>query len=319
MQYCILGNTGLKVSILGFGCNQIGSHVYGYKDEKKAADSIMKAVDLGMNYFDTADVYGNKNSENILGKTLSGHRHRVVISTKAGLLGNGKINGHPKYLRMSLEKSLMRLRTDYVDIFLLHSPDPNIPIEDSLNAIDELVEEGKCRFSGVANANLKQIIKLLPIKSFGIVHGCINLLKHKCLKDIVPLCKKHNIGFVSYSPLSSGLLGGGYLKMPFKKPIFLDYRFWNPEFPYIIKLEKMAKDIGMDLPQLALAWVLRKGIGSVIVGTSSIQQLIKNVSYLQTELQMSQSMEIDNMIMRRSKGLHLFRKIIWKTGKLIFR
>ena len=81
----------------------------------------------------------------------------------------------------------------------------------------------------------------------------------------------------------------------------------------------MAKDIGMDLPQLALAWVLRKGIGSVIVGTSSIQQLIKNVSYLQTELQMSQSMEIDNMIMRRSKGLHLFRKIIWKTGKLIFR
>lgn len=319
MEYCVLGKTGLKVSVLAFGCNQIGSPVYGYKDEKETIESIVKAVDLGINYFDTADVYGNKNSENILGKTLSGHRHRVVISTKAGLIGNGKINGHPKYLRMSLEKSLMRLRTDYVDVFLLHRSDPKIPIEDSVNAIDELVGEGKCRFSGVANASLKQVIKLLPIKSFGIVHDCINILKHKCLEDIVPFCEKYNIGFASYSPLSSGLLGGSYLNKPYRKPIFFNYRFWNPEFPYIIKLEKMAKDIGMDLPQLALAWVLRKDIGSVIVGTSSIQQLIKNVSYLQTELQMSQSMEIDNMIMRRSKGLHLFRKIIWKTGKLIFR
>lgn len=319
MEYRVLGNTGLKVSVLAFGCNQIGSPAYGYKDEKKTAESIMRAVDLGMNYFDTADVYGGKNSENILGKTLSGHRHKVVISTKAGWIGDGKINGHPKYLRMSLENSLRRLRTDYVDIFLLHRPDPKIPIEDSVNAIDGLVREGKSRFSGVANVSLKQVTKLLPIKSFGIVHDCINIFKHRCLKDIVPFCEKHSIGFASYSPLSSGLLGGGYLNKSFKKPIFLDYRFWNPEFPYLIKLEKMAKDIGMDLPQLALAWVLRRGIGSVIVGTSSIQQLIKNISYLQTELQVSKFMEIDNIIIRRSKRLHLIRKIIWKTGKLIFR
>lgn len=315
----MLGNTGLRVSALAFGGNQIGSPNFGYRDEKKASESIMKAVDLGINYFDTADVYGNKNSEAILGKALKGYRHSTVISTKAGLIGNGKINGHPKYLRTSLEQSLIKLKTDYVDIFLLHKPDPKIPIEESISAIDELAMEGKCRFSGVANANLKQLIKLLPIKSFGIAYDCMNILKHKCLKDTIPFCKEHNIGFVSYSPFSSGLLGKSYLNKHFRKPIFLDHRFWNPEFPYVIKLGEMAKNFGMDLPELSLAWVLRKSIGSIVVGTTSIQQLIENVSYLQTELQESHISEIDKIIMTHSKRLGLLRKLMWKTGKLIFQ
>jgi len=319
MQYCALGRSGLKVSVLAFGCNQIGSAAYGYKDEKGTVESIRKAVDLGINYFDTADVYGGKNSENILGKALGGHRRDVVISTKAGLMGNGKINGHPKYLRMSLEQSLIKLKTDYVDMFLLHKPDPKIPVEDSISAIDELASEGKCRVSGVANVSLKQMTKLLPVKSFGIVYDCVNIFRHECLKDIIPFCKKHDIGFASYSPLGSGLLGGSYFNRPFKKPKFLDYRFWNPEFLYIMRLKKIAGEIGIDLPELSLAWVLRKSVGSVIVGTTSIQQLIKNVSYLQTELQKSQIMEIDNIIMTRSKSLDLIRKFVWKSGRLIFR
>lgn len=316
MEYRVLGKTELKISVLAFGGNQVGSSVYGYKDDKKAVESIQKAIDVGINFFDTADVYGERNSENVFGQALIGRRHSVVISTKAGLTGDGRRNGRPQHLKLVLERSLAKLKTDHVDIFFLHAPDPNVPIEDSLGAIDGLVEEGKARFAGVSHASVDQLERVASIRSFAVVQDYLNIFKHESVADIIPFCHQHNIGFSAHSPLSSGLLGGKYFMTPFRKPLFFDYRFWNPEFSYLMRLEKIAKRIGASLPQLALAWAVRhEGVGTVIMGTSSISQLLHNIDSLRVKLDADCEKEINTLLSIRLRSRHPVRKIVWTAAR----
>lgn len=143
MHYRKLGKTGLDVSVVGFGCNQIGSDRMGYRNFESAKGAVFFALDKGVNYFDTADVYGDRKSEEWLGRILGSERQKVIISTKAGLTGDGGRNGRPDHLRNSLENSLKKLKTDYVDIFYLHRPDPKIPLAESIGGIDKLIQEGK--------------------------------------------------------------------------------------------------------------------------------------------------------------------------------
>lgn len=318
MEYRTLGKTRLKVSVLAFGSNQIGSSIYGYKDDKKALESISKAIDLGINFFDTADVYGEEKSECLLGQALLGRRHDVIISTKAGLKGGGRRDGRPEHLKFALEKSLIKLKTDYVDIFFLHAPDSQIPIEESFGAIDDLVKEGKARFAGVSHASVEQLERISSFKSFVVVQDCLNIFTHESVADIIPFCLRHNIGFVAHSPLSSGLLGGKYFATPFNKLIFFDYRFWNPEFLYLVKLEQIARKMNASLPQLAIAWtVWHDGVDTVVMGTSSISQLLHNIDSLRVNLEADYVRQIDSLICTRSTARHPIRKVVWSTAHFL--
>lgn len=316
MEYRILGKTGLKVSALAFGGNQIGSSVFGYKDDRKAAEAILKAIELGINFFDTADVYGERNSEKVLGQALLGRRHGIIISTKAGLTGDGRRNGHPEHLKSALEKSLVKLKTDYIDIFFLHGTDPEVPIEDSVGAIDDLMKEGKVRFAGVSHASVGQLEKITSFSSFAAVQDRLNIFAQESATEIIPFCQRYDIGFSAHSPLSSGLLAGKYFMTPFRTPIFFDYRFWNPEFLYLVRLKELAGKLNVSLPQLSLAWVLRhEGVGSVIMGTSSISQLEHNIGSLRIKLDRDNLRDIDTMLSIRSGRRHPIRRAVWKTVK----
>lgn len=314
MKYRLMGKTGLKVSVLAFGCNQIGSPDYGYRDDKNAEEAISIAIDLGINLFDTADVYGGRRSESLLGRALAGRRRDVIISTKAGLTGDGGRNGRPGYLRTALENSLRDLKTDYVDIFFLHEKDPAVPIGESLEAVNKLIKEGKARFGGITNTTMEQLGEIAP-DSISVVQNRLNIFERESIEDIIPFCRKNEIGFSVYSPLASGLLGGGRFAAPLKKPVILDYRFWNPDFPYLLEFKDVANSAGVNPAQLALAWSLgQEGVATVIMGTSSISQLQDNMRSLDLELSRESLREIDDIVFRRSKAHHPVRKMIWKTA-----
>src|SRR3989339_2178371 len=196
MHYRKLGKTGLDVSIIGFGCNQIGSDKRGYKDFTLARDAIFFALDHGINYFDTADVYGEKKSEEWLGRILGAARSKVIISTKAGLTGDGGRNGHPDHLRKSLENSLKKLKTDYVDIFYLHRPDPKIPIAESIIAIDKLIQEGKTRFGGVSQLDKKDLETIKTSNAISCVQYCLNFFNFQTTYSDMSIFKgKGYLGF----------------------------------------------------------------------------------------------------------------------------
>lgn len=294
MEYRRLGKTGLEVSAVGFGCNHIGSPDYGYRDDRKSIEAVHRAVDLGINFFDTADLYGGRRSEEILGQALGGRRSKVVISTKAGLVGNGKKDGRPENLRMALEQSLIRLKTDFVDIFLLHAPDVDVPIEDSIGAIDEFVKEGKARFGGVTHATIEEVRKASSFKSFMVVQDCLNIFENRNYKNLIEFCVDKDFAFVGHSPFASGLIAGdsfsGYLR-------FLYRGFRKHRLLELIRLDKIARTADVKLLHLAILWAIKqKGVSSIVVGTSSISQLEEDAHSIAIALDKDIFLKIDDLI-----------------------
>lgn len=294
MEYRRLGKTGLEVSTVGFGCNHIGSPDYGYKDDRKSIEAVHRAVDLGINFFDTADLYGGRRSEEILGQALRGRRSKVVISTKAGLVGNGKKDGRPENLRRAFEQSLIKLKTDFVDIFLLHAPDVDVPIEDSIGAIDELVKEGKARFGGITHATIEEVRKASSFKSFAVVQDCLNIFENSNYKNLIEFCVDKGFAFVGHSPFASGLLArdsfGGYLR-------FLYGGFRKHRLLELIRLDEVARTANIKLLHLAILWAIKqKGVSSIIVGTSSISQLEEDAHSIRIELDKDIFLKIDDLV-----------------------
>jgi aryl-alcohol dehydrogenase-like predicted oxidoreductase len=316
MRYCRLGKTELNVSIIGFGCNQIGSGNRGYKEFGAAKDAIFHAIDEGVNYFDTADVYGDRRSEEWLGEILGSERKRTIISTKAGLTGDGGRNGHPDHLKCSLENSLKKLKTDYVDIFYLHRKDPEVPLVESLGAINELVQEGKVRFGGISQLDLEDLETVKNNSTVSCVQYCLNFFNYQTVYAVMPAIKAMRYGLSTYSPMASGwIFKKKYYRLKNNKFSFLCHRYYRPEFPVYKEVSKLADEFGMKINQLALNWILsHHNVDSVILGASSWDQLHENIKSLEVETPLELITRLNGIIQMNMFKKHSIRNIVWNTG-----
>src|SRR5438045_2019675 len=208
MEYRRLGS--LNVSLVGIGCNNFGWRT----DAAGTAAVVDAALDAGINFFDTADVYGAGQSEEFLGRTLKGRRAKAIIDTKYGMkMGDGKEGAQPQYVRQALDASLQRLQTDTIDLYQIHRPDPNTPIGDTVQVLNDAVKAGKVREIGCSNFSAEQMraARATPgPRYFASVQNDYSLLKRDAEEDVLPECARTGVGFLPYFPLANGLLTGKY-------------------------------------------------------------------------------------------------------------
>ena len=308
MEYKKLGKTDLNVSVISLGTFIYGSQV----NEPEAASITERAVDGGVNFFDTAGSYAGGRSEEILGRVAKRHRNSLVLATKVGgVTGPGTQDKglSRKHIIRAVEDSLRRLATDYIDLYYAHSVDPSTPIDETLRTLDDLVRQGKVRYIGCSNFNAWQLCKALWVSDvqrlarFECVQPPYNLVARDIERELMPLCAGESVGICVYNPLAGGLLTGKYdpdkpppegARFGFKtptswgQPIGTVYkkRYWSPaNLEAVARLKQLANDAGKNLAQLALAWILQNSaIASAICGATSIQQLEQNLGAVNIKL-----------------------------------
>jgi len=291
MEFRRLGKSGLKVSEIGLGCNNFGMRI-----EFQAAKVVVSAaLDQGVTFFDTADCYGDGKSESMLGEILRGRRHDVVIATKfGGPMGPGvrQKGGSRDYMMRAVEGSLKRLGTDYIDLYQMHMPDPDTPIEETLRALNDLVTHGKVRYLGNSNfsggqiADADSIARAEGFNRFIAAENHYNLLERGVETEVIPPCERLGLGLLPYFPLASGLLSGKYRRgeppaegtrlaaWTFLGPILTDVNFDRVE-----ELTAYAEQRGHTILELAIAWLLSQNIvSSVIAGATKPEQVKANAA-----------------------------------------
>jgi len=282
-----LGKDGPFLSEIGLGAWAIGGPWewgWGPQDDRESILTIERALDLGINWIDTAAVYGLGHSEEIVGKALAGKRDQVFIATKCGLLWNEKghvrNNNQPESIMKEAENSLRRLNTDYIDLYQIHWPDPHTPVEESWQAMVKLQEQGKVRYIGVSNFDVQLLEKCEAIRHVNSLQPPYNLLNREVEREILPWCRKHGVGVVAYSPMQSGLLTG---KFDISRLSRDDWRRKSPYFKepqlsknlkFVEELRPIAGKYRKTVAQLAITWVLmHPAITSAIVGARRPQQV----------------------------------------------
>ena len=296
MQTRKLGETGLQVSALGLGCMGM-SEFYGAHDEQESIQVIHRALDLGVNFFDTADVYGRGHNEELVGRALKGRRHGVFIATKFANLRaeDGKflgVNGKPDYVRQACDVSLRRLGVDVIDLYYQHRVDPNTPIEDTVGAMADLIRQGKVRYLGLSEAGPETIRRAHAVHPITALQSEFSLWSRDPEIDILPTTRELGIGFVAYSPLGRGFLTGRF-KTPEdlepgdwrrNSPRFQDENF-NRNLQLVSEIQTIAHEKNVQPSQLALAWVLAQGNDIVpIPGTKRMHYLEENLAALELTL-----------------------------------
>ena len=310
MQYRQLGSTGLRVSTVGLGTNNFGFRM----DEESSLRVAKFAVDQGINFFDTANMYGRGLSEERIGKALKGIRQNVIIGTKVGLeMGDGTNDrGASRYhIMQQVEDSLRLLQTDYIDLYQIHRPDPNTPIEETLRALDDLVHQGKVRYIGGSNYNgwqtAEAVLKAraLGLNEFVTMQPEYNMLNRSIEAELLPFCDKYNIGILPYFPLASGFLTGKYLQgqeAPEGTRLAGNERakentLTDKNFSILSKLSKFAEDRGHPMVELAIAWLLAKpAVSSVIAGATKEEQVTANVKASDWDLTESEMDELEALL-----------------------
>lgn len=290
MEQRPLGTSGIKVSAVGLGCNNFGRRVHDTAAVRAVVD---RALDLGVTLFDTADVYGNGKSEEFLGNLLGPRRKDIVLATKFGLPmprpGSG--GASPKYIAKAVEASLKRLKTDWIDLYQVHYPDPQTPIEDTLGALDELVRQGKVRAIGCSNFSAKQVDQAQQaalerkLTAFVTCQDEYSLLVRRIEQGVAPAIARHKLGLLPFFPLASGLLTGKYRPgAPMPEGTRLSYSARHSDvisqrnWGLIGQLEQTAQKSGHTMLELAFGWLLGKPmVASVIAGATRPEQIEQNV------------------------------------------
>ncbi|MDY2562142.1 aldo/keto reductase [Pseudomonas syringae] len=287
-----LGNHGPQVSALGLGCMGMSDFYTTGIDEKESIATLHRALELGVTFFDTADMYGPYTNEALLGRALEGKREGIYLASKFGIVRGDDphargVNGSPAYIHQSIDASLKRLNTDYLDLYYQHRVDPNVPIEDTIGAMAELVKAGKVRHIGICEASAATIEKAHAVHPLAAVQSEYSLWSRDPEQDdVLATCRRLGIAFVAYSPLGRGFLTGE-LRTPDDFAAD-DYRRFTPRFQgenfnrnlqLVEKVKALATARGISASQLALAWVLAQGDDIIpIPGTKQRKYLESNVA-----------------------------------------
>jgi len=308
MEKRALGRQGLRVSALGLGCMGM-SEFYGAGDEQESIATIHRALELGIDFLDTADVYGPHLNEELVGRAIRGKRDKVVLATKFGIVRDPAnrmlrgINGKPEYVRACCDASLKRLGIDTIDLYYQHRVDPQTPIEDTVGAMGELVRAGKVRYLGLSeagSATLRRAVKVHPITA---LQSEYSLWTRDPEDGVLATCRELGIGFVPYSPLGRGFLTGEIRR--FEDLAEDDYRRFSPRFQgdnfqknldLVARVQTIAKEKRCTAAQLALAWVMAQGTDVVpIPGTKRRKYLEENVAALDVRLSADDLRRIDEV------------------------
>lgn len=298
----------LEVSLAGLGCNNFGFLI----DAARAREVVGAALDAGVTFFDIADVYGAGTGEEMLGAALRGRRDRVVIATKfGGLIGGDKDKGGASaaWIRQAVDGSLRRLGTDYIDLYQQHHPDPDVPVEETLTALDDLVRAGKVREVGCSNFSVAELDDALEaaaqagLARFASVQNELSLLRREQLAGVLPACDRDGVRFLPFFPLASGVLTGKYRRgaeppegsrlaaMPAMRPVLSD-----ATFSAVGRLAGYAADHGRTLLDLALAWLAAfPAVASVIAGATSPEQVLANATAIGWDLTPDQRDEVTRL------------------------
>jgi aryl-alcohol dehydrogenase-like predicted oxidoreductase len=283
------------------------SEFYGQGDDEESIKTIHRALDLGITFLDTADMYGPYKNEILVGKAIKGHRDKITLATKFGIVRDPAnpakrgVNGKPEYVKSSCEGSLKRLGTDVIDLYYLHRLDPDTPIEETVGAMEELIQEGKIKGIGLSEVSAETLRRAQSIHPITALQTEYSLWSRDPEDELLETCRQLGIAFVAYSPLGRGFLTGQIKKFEDFAPN--DYRRHSPRFQgenfaknlqLVAKLEAMAARKNCTASQLALAWVMAQG-GHIfpIPGTKRIQYLEENVGALQVQLSEEELDEID--------------------------
>jgi aryl-alcohol dehydrogenase-like predicted oxidoreductase len=300
MQYVNLGKAGVKVSRICLGCMSFGNDA-AWKIELADAEKLVnKAIDLGINFFDTANVYSHGRSEEILGKCLKGRHDDVVVATKVrGIMGDNPNDSglSRRHIMQQIKDSLKRLQMDYVDLYQIHRWDYGTPIEETMRTLNDLVRAGMTRYIGASSMGAWQFLKALHtsdrcgLERFVSMQNHYNLMYREDEREMIPLCKSEGIAIIPWSPLARGYLTGKYRRGEKGKTtrsqsdkMIMEGRYFKPNYDILDVVEEVAKEKDVSSSQIALAWILNKGITAPIIGVTKSGHVEEAVASLDVKL-----------------------------------
>jgi len=295
-QTTTLGNSTLDVNRIGLGCMGM-SEFYGSFNEAESVKTLHKAIDLGVNFFDTADMYGSGANEKLLGKAFKGHWDAIILATKFGIVRgpNGEFlgfNSKPEYIRKACDKSLQHLGIEAIDLYYMHRQDPSVEIEETVGAMADLVNQGKVKYIGLSEVDPDTLRRAHAVHPISALQTEYSLWSREPEEELFDVCKELGITFVAYSPLGRGFLTGAIKSREDLEPG--DFRLMNPRFTdeairqnlaFVEVIERMAQEKGVTKAQVALAWILSQNDEiTTIPGTRKVHRLKENLGGLEVEL-----------------------------------